>query len=62
MDEVRCALVGIEGPSSDAFKKDKNDGYADAQLINYLYNRGVLMDLYNGRRGTKESEGVPKKS
>lgn len=64
MDEVRCALQGIEGPNSTAFVKDKRDGYADTKLINYLYNRGVLMDLYSGRRnaGGDGDEDVPKKS
>jgi len=64
MDEVRCALLGIEGPNSNKFIKDKKDGYADSKLINFLYNRGVLMDLYNGRRNATgdSDESVPKKS
>jgi len=63
MDEVRCALVGIEGPGSEAFKKDK-DGYASMEIVNALYNSGVLMDLYNARRNAagENSEEVPKKS
>lgn len=62
MDEVRCALVGMEGPGSDGFKKDK-DGYASMEVVNALYNAGVLMDLYNGRRSaTGGSEETPKKS
>jgi len=63
MDEVRCALVGIEGPGAEGFKKD-NDGYASMDIVNALYNAGVLMDLYNGRRNAAgEGAGdVPKKS
>ena len=62
MDEVRCALVGMTGPGADGFKKDK-DGYASMDVVNALYNSGVLMDLYNGRRGAAgENEEVSKKS
>lgn len=63
MDEVRCALVGMEGPGSEAFKKDK-DGYASMDVVNALYNSGVLMDLYNARRNAagEGGEDVPKKS
>lgn len=62
MDEVRCALVGMEGPGSEAFKKDK-DGYASMEVVNSLYNAGVLMDLYNGRRNAAgEGDETPKKS
>jgi hypothetical protein len=63
MDEVRCALVGMEGPGAEAFKKDK-DGYASMDVVNALYNSGVLMDLYNARKNAAgESSGeVPKKS
>ena len=63
MDEVRCALVGIEGPGAETFKKDK-DGYASMDIVNSLYNSGVLMDLYNGRRNAAGEAGadVPKKS
>jgi len=62
MDEVRCALVGMEGPGSEAFKKSK-DGRADESVVNALYNSGVLMDLYNGRRNAAgEGEEEPKKS
>lgn len=63
MDEVRCALVGMEGPGSEAFTKDK-DGYASMEVVNSLYNAGVLMDLYNGRRNAagENDEEVPKKS
>lgn len=63
MDEVRCALVGMEGPGAEAFKKDK-DGYAPMDVVNALYNSGVLMDLYNARRNAagEGSEDVPKKS
>lgn len=63
MDEVRCALVGMEGPGSEAFKKDK-DGYASMDVVNALYNSGVLMDLYNARRNAagEGTEEVPKKS
>lgn len=64
MDEVRCALVGMEGPGSEGFRKDKTDGYADREVVNSLYNAGVLMDLYNGRRNVVGAtvEDVPKKS
>jgi len=64
MDEVRCALQGIDGPNSSAYIKDKSDGYVDKKVINFLYNRGVLMDLYNARRnaGGDGEEDVPKKS
>jgi hypothetical protein len=63
MDEVRCALVGMEGPGSEFFKKDK-DGYASMDVVNALYNGGVLMDLYNARRNAagETVEDVPKKS
>ncbi len=62
MDEVRCALVGMEGPGSEGFKKDK-DGYASMDVVNALYNSGVLMDLYNGRRtAAGEGEGTSKKN
>jgi hypothetical protein len=63
LDEVRCALVGIEGPGSEFFKKDK-DGYAPLELVNALYNGGVLMDLYNARKNAagENSEEIPKKS
>lgn len=64
MDEVRCALVGMEGPGADKFSKDR-DGYASQDIVNVLYNKGVLMDLYNGRRnaaGELDDESVPKKS
>jgi len=63
MDEVRCALLSMEGPGSEAFKKDK-DGYASMDIVNALYNAGVLMDLYNGRRNASGEgvEDVPKKS
>lgn len=63
MDEVRCALVGMEGPGAEAFEKDK-DGYASMNIVNALYNSGVLMDLYNGRRNAagESAEDVPKKS
>lgn len=62
MDEVRCALVGMEGPGAEAFVKDK-DGYASMDVVNSLYNAGVLMDLYNGRRSAVgDSDGVSKKS
>lgn len=64
LDEVRCALTGMEGPGSEAFKKDK-DGYASMEVVNALYNSGVLMDLYNARRnaaGESGAEEVPKKS
>lgn len=62
MDEVRCALVGMEGPGADGYKKDK-DGYASMEVVNALYNAGVLMDLYNGRKSAADdSSEVPKKS
>lgn len=62
MDEVRCALVGMEGPGAEGFKKDK-DGYASMDVVNALYNSGVLMDLYNGRKSAAgEDEGTSKKS
>lgn len=63
MDEVRCALVGVEGPGAEAFKKDK-DGYASMDVVNALYNAGVLMDLYNARRNAagEGTSDVPKKS
>lgn len=62
MDEVRCALVKMEGPGSANFKLEK-DGYASMDIVNALYNRGVLMDLYNGRRNASgEGEETPKKS
>jgi hypothetical protein len=63
MDEVRCALVGMEGPGAESFKKDK-DGYASMDVVNALYNSGVLMDLYNARKNAagESSEEVPKKS
>jgi len=63
MDEVRCALIGIEG-STTAFAKD-TDGYCSKEIVNELYNRGVLMDLYNGRRsasGDGAADGAVKKS
>lgn len=61
LDEVRCALVGIEGPGAETFKKDK-DGYASLDLVNYLYNSGVLMDLYSARRNAAgEGEDVVSK-
>ena len=62
MEEVRCALVGIEGPGGEQYKKD-NDGAASKDIINYLYNAGVLMDLYNARKnanGEAVSETVKK--
>lgn len=49
MEEVRCALVGMTGPGSDGFKKDP-DGCAASGIVNYLYNAGVLMDLFNARK------------
>jgi hypothetical protein len=62
MDEVRCALVGMEGPGSEHFKKDK-DGYASMDVVNSLYNAGVLMDLFNARKNAAgEGDDVPKKS
>jgi len=62
MDEVRCALVGMEGPGAAGFKKDK-DGYAAKDVVNALYNSGVLMDLYNGRKNAAgEGDEAPKKS
>jgi len=65
MDEVRCALVGMEGPGSEHFVKDK-EGYASMDVVNALYNAGVLMDLYNGRRNAAgeviPGEVGPKKS
>ena len=57
MEEVRLALVGMEGPGAESFKKDKDDGGADQGIVNALYNSGVLMDLYNGRRNAA-GEGV----
>lgn len=63
MDEVRCALVGMEGPGSESFKKEK-DGYVSMDIVNAIYNSGVLMDLYNGRRNVsgESGEDIPKKS
>jgi len=63
MDEVRCALTGMEGPGSESFKKDK-DGYASMDVVNALYNSGVMMDLYNARRNAagEGTDNVPKKS
>jgi len=63
MDEVRCALVGMEGPGAEAFKKDK-DGYASMDVVNALYNSGVMMDLYNARRNAAGDGAIeaPKKS
>lgn len=64
MEEVRCALVGMEGPGSEAFKKDK-DGYAAQEVVGALYNAGVLMDLYNARRnaaGEGHEDAESKKS
>jgi hypothetical protein len=63
LDEVRCALVGIEGPGAESFKKDK-DGYASMDMINALYNAGVLMDLYTARRNAagEGEDSVSKKS
>jgi len=63
MDEVRCALVGMDGPGSEGFKKDK-DGYASMEVVNALYNAGVLMDLYNARKNAAGETGddAPKKS
>lgn len=63
MEEVRCALVGIEGPGSEMFKRDK-DGYASTEIVSALYNSGVLMDLYNARRNAagEVTEDTPKKS
>jgi len=63
MDEVRCALVGMEGPGAEAFKKDK-DGYASMDVVNSLYNSGVMMDLYNARRNSagEGTADLPKKS
>ncbi len=61
MEEVRCALVGMEGPGSEAFQLEK--GTATKEVVNSLYNAGVLMDLYNGRRNaTGDNEEDPKKS
>lgn len=63
MEEVRYALVGMEGPGADGFKKGK-DGVVEMEVVNALYNAGVLMDLYNARRnaaGDNEGE-TPKKS
>jgi hypothetical protein len=62
MDEVRFALVGMEGPGSDKFAKDKNDGYAHRKVVNALYNSGVLMDLYNGRKNGSGDVEESKKS
>jgi hypothetical protein len=61
LDEVRCALVGMEGPGSEGFKKDK-DGYASMEVVNALYNAGVLMDLYNARRTAAGESDDSKKS
>lgn len=62
MDEVRCALVAIEN-SNIPLKKD-SDGYCSADIVNALYNRGVLMDLYTARRNASgdNEEEIPKKS
>lgn len=62
LDEVSCALDGMTGPGAESFEKINNR--ASHKLVNALYNQGVLMDLYNGRRnatGEGDSE-VPKKS
>jgi hypothetical protein len=62
MDEVRYALVGIEGPGAEGFKKDP-DGYAAQDVVNALYNAGVLMDLYHGRKNASgEDVDASKKS
>jgi len=61
LDEVRCALVGVQGPGAEGFKKDK-DGYASVEVVNALYNAGVLMDLYNARRNAAGDGEDSKKS
>jgi hypothetical protein len=51
----------MEGPGSEGFKKDK-DGYASMEVVNALYNAGVLMDLYNARRTAAGESDDSKKS
>lgn len=62
LEEVRCALLGIKGSKTE-FKKD-GDGYCSKDIVNELYNRGVLMDLYNGRRNAAgdQDDAARKKS
>ena len=60
LDEVRCALVGMEGPGEASFRKGP-DGKASQEVVNALYNAGVVMDLYTGRKaGTEDLEAVKK--
>lgn len=62
LDEVRCALVGMQGAGSDSFVKDK-DNYASMQVVNSLHQAGVLMDLYNARKNAAgENSDESKKS
>lgn len=63
LEEVRLALIGIKGSKTE-LKKD-GDGGCSKEIVNELYNRGVLMDLYNGRRnasGEGKADELRKKS
>lgn len=63
LEEVRRALVSIKG-SKTPLKMD-GDGYCSKDIVNELYNRGVLMDLYHARKnasGETEQSALRKKS
>jgi len=61
LEEVRCALVNIHG-SSVKWIQD-TDKKCSRSIINALYNRGVLMDLYNARRNASgEADSNPEAS
>jgi hypothetical protein len=49
-EEVRSALVGIEGPGADKFKMI--GGRASDDIINALVTKGVISDLYAARRNS----------
>ncbi len=64
LEEVRCALIGIENPSTMAeedkleFKKDA-DGYASKELIAKLNAAGVVSEIYSAKQ-TKH-KAIPEK-
>jgi hypothetical protein len=60
LEEVRRSWVGMEGPGSEVFQLQ--NGRAPRELVNKLYQKQALMDLYNARHNVVEGNGadVPK--
>lgn len=53
IEEVRCALVGIENPAGCEYPiefKKESDGFASKDLMAFLHEAGIINPLFNARQ------------